>query len=172
MKWFKLPWASNNMPGLLPLTSAAIADYRNHLESFPRTEQPILDYLVRHINGLMCSEIEQVVTRFVKERLALGCRDEATSNYLLSFRRSSIRNATFSEIGRTLALFGNDYRENFDANARQTLDDSDIEKLGIAVSNRNADAHDSPPSITFGELEVAYNVATTVMDAVQQTLQT
>ena len=160
------------MPDLLPLTNAAISDYQHHLESFPNTEQPILDYLVRHINGLMCAEMEQVVTQLIRERLATGCRDEATSNYLLSLRRSSIRNATYSEISRTLALFGNYYRENFDGNARQTLEDSDIEKLGIAVNSRDANAHESPPSITFGELVSAFEVAITVMDAVQQTLQT
>ena len=159
------------MPDILPLTSAAIADYQNHLSQHPTTDQVILDYLTRHINGLMCAEIEQVVTGLIRDRLAIGCRDEVTANYLKSLRRSAIRNATFSEIGRTLALFGNDYRENFDVNARKTLADSDIEKLGIAVKNRDADAHEAPPPITFGELEDAYNVATQVVDAVRQTLE-
>ena len=161
------------MPDLLRLTGAAIADYQNHLGEFPNTDPVIFAYLTRHINGLMCAEIEQVVTRLIRERLERGCRDEATANFLKSLRRSSIRNATVSEIRDAMKLFGDDHRTKFnDLLDQAAVNEESIGKLGMAVGNRDQDAHESPPNITFRELEEAYVVATAVMDAVRLTLET
>ena len=148
-----------------------MADYREHVAKYPNTDLPILAYLTRHINGLMCSEIEQVVTRLVKERLALGCGDEATSNYLTSLRRNAIRNAKFSEVKRTLALFGTLYRDYFDKLVQESLGEAGVERLGIAVGKRDQDAHETPPDITFDELEKAFVVASKMVDAVRVTLE-
>lgn len=161
------------MPDLLPLTNAAISDYRNHLESYPNTDQSILDYLVRHINGLMCSEIEQAVTDLFRTRLAEGSRDASTRSYVeRMLGRSVIRNARFREIRNKLDFFGNSYSQQFYDLVYQSVGEDGIERLGIAVGKRDADAHETPPSITFEELEAAFEVANIVMDAVQQTLET
>ena len=80
-------------------------------------------------------------------------------------------NATVSEIRNTIALFGSTYRERFNDLVRQSANEQDIEKLGIAVRKRNQDAHDNPPDITFRELEEAYTVAICVVDAVGRTLK-
>ena len=136
----------------------------------PDTDSAILAYLTRHINGLMCGEVEQVVTRLIRERLELGCSDDATSNFLKSLRRSTVRNATFREIRGSLALFGETYRDDFSDLVYQSVGESGIEKLGMAVGKRNQDAHENPPDITYLELEEAYTVATTIVDAVQITL--
>ena len=118
----------------------------------------------------MCGEVEQVVTRLIRERLELGCSDDATSNFLKSLRRSTVRNATFREIRGSLALFGETYRDDFSDLVYQSVGESGIEKLGMAVGKRNQDAHENPPDITYLELEEAYTVATTIVDAVQITL--
>ena len=159
------------MPDLLPLTGSAITDYQAHLSRHPSTDPIILAYLARHINGLMCAEIEQVTTRLIRERLEIGCSDTATANFLKSMRRGAIRNAKYSEIRDSLSLFGNEYRDRFSELIQVSIGENGIERLGMAVGKRDQDAHDNPPDITFRELEEAYTIAVTVMDAVQQTLK-
>ena len=163
------------MPLLLPLTGTAIADYQNHLSEYPGTDPVILAYLTRHINGLMCGEIEQVVTRLVVERLATGYSDPETSDFFSAFlksrRTSSIRNATVEEIRNTISCFGPKYREKFNDLVRNAVDNEDIQKLRTAVDKRNEDAHNIPPSITFQELEEAYRIAAAVINAVSITLE-
>lgn len=156
---------------LLPLTDTAIGDYQLHVKQYPGTDREILAYLTRHINGLMCAEIEQSVTRLIRERLEIGCSDTATSNFLKSVGHSSIRNARIGEIRNALARFGDGCKERFDNLVNQTIDEAGIEKLGMAVGKRNQDAHDNPPDITFRELEEAFSVATDVVDAVRLTLE-
>ena len=143
---------------------------------FPNTDPVILAYLTRHINGLMCAEIEQVVTRLVCERLGAGCSDEVALNffpYFLGSRRmSSIRNARVDQIRLTLSSFGSDCQERFDELVREAMNSDDIGRLSVAVKKRNDDAHSIPPTITFQEVEETYKVATAVVDAVQLTLET
>ena len=163
------------MPDLLILTGAAIADYQNHLERYPDTDPVILAYLTRHINGLMCAEIEQVITRLVREKLERGCKDEATANFLKSIhRRSAIANAAVPAIRNALSRVGDDHLERFNTFVYQpeSIGDAGVEKLGIAVRKRNENAHDNPPDITFRELEESYNVAIKVVDAVRHILET
>ncbi len=155
---------------LLPLTDTAIADYSQHINQHPDTDSAILAYLTRHINGLMCAEIEQVVTRLIRARLEIGCSDAATSNYLKSLRRSEIRNAKLSEIKNALSLFGNEYRQRFNDLVDQFVGEDGIAKMGLAVGKRDQDAHENPPNITFRELTETYKIATSVVDAVRLTL--
>ena len=164
------------MPSLLPRTELALSDCREHIDNHPDTNPAILDHLTRHINALMCAEVEQVVTQLIVARLAVGQRDEVAkgffSNFLRERRISSIRNATVKEVRSTLSAFGPDYREKFNELVRQGLDEDEVRrKLETAVSRRNANAHHIPPSITFQELEAAYTVANEVVEAVRVTLE-
>ena len=155
----------------LPLTNAAITDCRDHVNQHPDTDPVISVYLTRHVNGLMCAEIEWVVTRLIRERLEAGCSDNATSNFLKTMRRSVVRNATFAEIRDTLALLGRTYGAKFSELVEQTVAEEGIERLGMAVGKRNQNAHESPPDITFRELEETFRAAIQVVDAVKLTLQ-
>ena len=159
------------MPLLLPLTNAAISDCRNHLNQNPETDPAIIAYLTRHLNGLMCAEIERVITRLVRERLAKGCSDAATASFLQSLGRSSVRNATVSEIRNTIKLLGSPYLERFTLLLEESVGQEGVEKLGIAVGKRNENAHENPPDITFGELEDAFSIANEVVDAARLTLE-
>lgn len=156
---------------LLPLTDTAISDSRQHISQYQNIDPAIPAYLTRYVNGLMCAEIERVVTRLVRERLGKGCSDSATSSFLQSLGRSSVRNATVSEIRNTLKLLGSPYQDKFNHLLEQTIGQDGIEKLGIAVGKRNENAHENPPDITFGELEDAFSIANRVVDAVRLTLE-
>ena len=156
---------------LLPLTETAIKDFKNHITQYPGTDPAISAYLTRHVNGLMCMEIERVVTRLIRDRLAIGCSDTATSNFLNSLGRSSVRNATVKEIRNALNLFGENYKDTFNNLIRQTVKPAEIGKLRIAVENRDKNAHEYPPDITFGELEKAFSIAIKVVEAVKLTLE-
>ena len=156
---------------LLPLTDTAITDCRHHVNQHPDTDPAVVAYLTRYVNGLMCTEIENVVTRLIRARLEIGCSDEATSNFLKSAGRTIVRNAKISEVRGKLALLGIAYKDSFSAELDRTVGEDGIGKLGIAVGKRNENAHDDPPDITFRELEEAYSVATRVVDAVRLTLQ-
>ena len=162
------------MPSPLPRTERAIADFQNLLSQHPHTDGAIQSYLTSHINVLMCAEIEQVVTRLVVERLAVGHRDEDTANFFPNFlqerRISSIRNATVAEIRKTLAAFSPAYREQFDGLISQAVKAEDVQKLREVVEKRNASAHGIPPNITFRELEETYDAAAAIVAAVRQTL--
>ena len=156
---------------LLPLTETAIKDCQDHMNKYPDTDPAIFAYLARHVNGLMCMEIERVVTRLIRDRLALGCSDIATSNFLKSMGRSSVRNATISEIRNTIRLLGNDYRDTFNILVDQSVEQADIEKLGRAVGKRNENAHEDPPNITFRDLQEVFPIAVKVVEAVKLTLE-
>ena len=158
------------MPLLLPMTDTAIADCRNHINSHPDIDLAILAYLTRHVNGLMCAEIETVVTRLIRERIEQGC-DNAAANFLASFRRSVVRNAKYAEIGDKLALFGDEFKQRYEDAVDNSVGESGIQKLGIAVGKRDDTAHRAPPNITFKELEEAYTAATAIVDAVAVALQ-
>ncbi len=164
------------MPHLLPLTWTAIADYREHLGQYPDTDPVILAYLTRHINGLMCAEIEQVITSLVCERQGVGHKDEESLNFFPNFlnsrRISSIRNARVAQMRIVLSSFGPNYQKKFDKLVRETVDPEGIGKLNTAVKKRNDDSHNIPPTIIFQEVEETYQVATAVIDAVKQTLET
>lgn len=160
------------MPPLLPLTELALADYRGHIARYPDTDHAVLDYLVRHINSMMCAEVELVATRLIRERLEFGCRDAATANFLKSLGRSSVRSAKFGELRDSIALLGSTYRARFSDLVHQSVGDAGVEKLGTSVAKRDQAAHERPPSITFQELEAAYTVANQVVEAVRLTLET
>ena len=156
---------------LLPLTETAIKDCQDHINQYPDTDPAIFAYLARHVNGLMCTESERVVTRLIRDRLAIGCSDNATANFLKSLGRSSVRNATISEIRHTIHLLGNDYRDTFISLVNQFVGQEGIEKLGIAVGKRNENAHENPPNITIIELEEVFSIAAKVVEAVKLTLE-
>ena len=42
--------------------------------------------------------------------------------------------------------------------------------MGMAVGNRDKNAHDDPPNVTFRELEDAFKVATEVVNAAKLAL--
>ena len=164
------------MPELLPRTGKAIENYRNHLRQYPDTDPEILAYLTRHINGLICGEIEQEVTHLIAERLRVGYKDEESAlfipNLLKSRNISSIRNARVREIRDTLSSFSTAYRDKFNGLVSQTVGETGINRLSTAVQKRNDSSHGIPPVIEFQEVEETYRVAIAVIDAVRQTLQT
>lgn len=81
-----------------------------------------------------------------------------------------IRNATFAEIKGKMKLFGPQYESTFQSIFDQTVEEGGKEKLGIAVENRDTNAHDDPVDITLNELEDAFDVATKMVAAVQDAL--
>lgn len=155
---------------LLPLTDTAISDCRRHVKQHSDTDPAIIAYLTRHVNGLMCAELEAVVTRLIRDRLKLGCSDNATLNFVNSLQRGTVRNARYREIRSTIKLLGSSYEERFCELVTSAVGEEGIGKLGIAVGKRNEDAHETPPDVTFRELEEAYSVATSVVLAVSRTL--
>ena len=157
---------------LLPLTQTAISDSRSHLAQFPGADPVVGSYLTRYANWLMCAEIEKVVSELIRNRLLAGCGDQATASFVRSIRRGAVRNATFAEIREKVSLFGSQYRANFDELISQTVEEGGKEKLGIAVENRNTNAHDHPEDITLRELEDAFSVASKVVEAVRDVLST
>lgn len=156
---------------LLPFTEAAIADCRQHLNQHPDIDPVISAYLARYVNGLMCAEIEQVVSGLIRARLEKGCSDTATFNFLKSLQRGVVRNAKIGEIKTTIGLLGREYRDTFDNLINRNVGDEGIDRLGRAVSERNRNAHDAPPDITFGELEEVIPFAKKVVEAVRLTLE-
>ena len=161
----------SNMADLLPLTALAIEDCRDHMSRHLDIDQVIVDYLVRHVNALLCAEIEREVSRLIRERLENGCSDAETLNYVLRYiRHGAVQNATFQEIKQKLSYFDDSFGEKFDRLVRNSIGDEGIGRLSLAVEKRNATSHDSPPSITFGELDDAFSAATVLVDSVRATL--
>lgn len=107
----------------------------------------------------------------IRDRLERGCSDAATFNFLTSWQRGVVRNAKIGEIRNTIGLLGREYRDTFDNLINRNVGDEGIDRLGRAVSERNRNAHDAPPDITFGELEIALTFARKVVDAVRLTLE-
>ena len=122
----------------------------------------------------MCAEVEDVVTRIIHERieqsLEKGC-DSPAASFVKSRLRSAIRNAKYDEIRSTIAKFGADYEKRFEASVTSEVGEKGISQLGLAVWNRNAIAHKSPPNITFQELESTYAVAEDVVGIVEAVLK-
>ena len=160
-----------NVALLLPLTDTAISDCRQHISKYPDIDPAIPAYLTRHVNGLMCTEIEQVITRLIQERIGKGCNDTATSNFMKSMGKSYVRNAKVSEIRDTIKNLGIEYQEKLNLLLEQTVGQDGIDKLGITVGKRNENAHKDPPDITFRELEDVFSIAARVVEAVRLTLE-
>ena len=156
---------------LLPLTETAIKDCRDHINQYPDIDPVISVYLARYVNGLMCMEIEKVVNSLIRARLAMECNDTATSNFPKLLGMRSVRNATVKEMRNALNLFGKEYKNTFNNLVRHAVNPTDIGKLKIAVKNRNKNAHEHPPDITFGELEEAFSIAVKVVEAFKLTLE-
>ena len=91
--------------------------------------------------------------------------------FLKSMRRGAVRNAKYSEIRNTIGLFGGEYRSRFEDLVDNSVGEAGIGVLGMAVDTRTKTAPETPPNITFRELEETYVVATTVVDFVGQVLQ-
>ena len=157
---------------LLPLTQTAISDCQHHLDQHPDVDPVVTAYLTRYINGLMCAEIESVVARFIRERLERGCSDTATSSFLSAVRKDLIRSARFAEIRQQIALLGEDYEEKLVSLVDQAVGEDGKQKLGNAVVNRNANAHERPTDITFSELQEAFKAATKIVESVRTVLTT
>ena len=148
----------------------AITDCRNHINTYSGIDPVIVAYLTRHVNGLMCTEIESVITQLIRERIEAGC-DESASNFLKSMPRSVVRNAKYAEIRDKIALFGAQYRLQFEEAVNNSVGEEGIQALGIAVGKRNDAAHREPPDITFREMERAYAAATAIVRAASIVLQ-
>ena len=161
------------MADFLPLTTLAIEDCREHFTQHPDIDQAIVDYLVRHVNGLLCAEVEQVVTDLFRSRLEKGTNDVATARYIRrTLGRSVVRNVKYREIKDKIAFFGDDFGIKFEEFVENSVGEEGVETLGMAVGKRDQDAHHQPPSITFSELEEAHRVASLVVEDVQKTLET
>ena len=156
---------------MLPLTDTAIEDYQQHIKQYPETNSEIKAYLTRHINGLMCAEIERSLTSLIRERLERGSCDAATANFMKSISYGSPRNAQYKELKKILCRFGVGYEKSLDRRLSQIMNEGGIEKLGVAVAKRNQNAHDNPPDITFRELKEAFAVANAIVEAVQITFE-
>ena len=165
------PLRRETMNLLLPLTGTALIDCRNHVDRYSETDPAIMAYLTRHVNGLMCAEIESTITRLIHERLVNRCIDTATVNFIASKRKTTIRNATFGEIRGAMKLLGVAYDKKFGDLVRLNVGEEGIERLAMSVGKRNKTAHDIPPDITFGELEDTYKIATQIVDAVRLSLE-
>lgn len=162
---------SKKMELLLPRTETAITDCRQHLSQHPDIDPAVSAYLARYVNGLMCAEIEQVVSGLIRARLEKGCSDAATFNFLTSWQRGWVRSAKIGEIRDTIGLLGGNYKDTFNNLINQNVGDEGSGKLGRAVSDRNQNAHENPPDITFRELEDVIPFAKKVVEAVRLTLE-
>lgn len=157
---------------LLPLTDTAIENCRNHLAAHPDTDAAVSAYLARHINSLMCAEIEMVVTNLIKARVRAGCNDAVTANLLNSLRRSIVRNAQYGEIRNSLKTLSAEIADRFELLVELNVGERGKTMLGNAVAKRNESAHERPPSVTFEELEQVYSVAVAIVKSAQEVLET
>ena len=95
----------------------------------------------------------------------------AGSNFLKSLSQSAVCNAKYREITSVIKRFGSDYEERLKESVTSEVGERGISQLGLAVWNRNAIAHKSPPNITFHELETTYAVAEDVVGIVEAVLK-
>ena len=156
---------------LLPLTDTAIEHCRDHLGAHPDTDPAVTSYLARHVNSLMCAEIEVVVSRIIEQRVQAGCSDEVASNFLASLRRNVIRNAKYDEIQGKLKILGQQIAARFEERINETVGEDGKNRLGVAVKKRDDAAHREPPDITFNEVVAAYADATVIVGLVAEVLQ-
>ena len=155
---------------LLPLTDTAIEHCREHLAAHPDTDPAVTAYLARHVNSLMCAEIEIVVTNLIETRVRAGCNDAVTANLLNSLRRNIVRNAQYGEIRNSLKTLSPEIADHFERLVELNVGERGKTMLGNAVAKRNESAHERPPSVTFEELEQVYSVAVEIVKSAQEVL--
>ena len=140
----------------------------------PDTDTAVSAYLTRHVNVLMCAEIESVVSKLVLEKVERSYGTPA-ANFLNSIRKGRkgfIPNAQYSEIVQALGLFGTAYRDEFKKAVNEAVGEEGIAMLGIAVGKRNETAHtQTQPDITFREVETAFEVADAIVSIARDILQ-
>ena len=141
------------------------------MDEYPNSDAVISAYLTLYVNGLMCAEIESVISELIQGRIESGCSDEVALSAVRIRKLGTIRSARIDEVRKTLKQLGSEYVSSFNELVDQSLGEEGKGRLGTAVRNRNETAHRTPPDITFADLEKAYDAATKMVDAVRATLE-
>ncbi len=159
----------------LPRTETALGDCHAHFGSVAAAQvaidaTAIESYLAHHVAVMLCAEIEATVHAYVIERMEMGGCDEPTKAWIRSFKRGVVRNAKHSEIADVVGRFGPEFKDRYENLVTDAVGEAGIAQLGNAVGVRDSTAHDTPPTITFRELERAVVVAKSVLQAVRTSL--
>lgn len=158
----------------LPRTETALAECRRHLAAVDAAATPIESsavaaYLASHVAIVLCGEVEATVSAYFDELIdADGCGPVVTK--LAKARKGTTRSAKVGDIAVALDRIGHDVRLKFEAELDKSVGEAGVARLGNAVGIRDQTAHAAPPAITFGELELAAEVARKVLEAVRQAM--
>lgn len=157
------------MKRMLPRTETALEECRAHLEISSSYGTPIESYLTNHIAVLLCSELETTVRELVHEH-AFVLSEDPVADFVRKFTKNIVRNAKHSEIKDVVGGFGTEYKEAYDLHVRLSIGDGGILRIANTVSHRDDVAHRIPQQLSFVDVDMAYQAAEKIVEAVATTL--
>ena len=153
------------MNSYLPRTLLALEECEQHLSITGTTGTSIESYLTQHILVILCAEMQQEIYRIVKEKTA-----KHTNGPILQFISAAqvrmLRSVKTGEICGFLACFDTKHKELFN----NSLTDQEIGAYNNAITDRHDVAHRQGANITFSELKNAFNIASKILQTVNNIL--
>lgn len=135
---------------------SALNTCKLHLDSLDKSDPNRVEiefYLVSGLVILIVSEYEELIERMFTER-ADRCGDKHVAQYVRTNIARRFRSPDLGKVTKTLAQFGDDYKQNFSAAILNTEHHAAWDNIMRA---RHAVVHKSGSlNITFGELLTTY----------------
>jgi len=164
------------MDVVLPRTDLALEICRSHIVVAGFADPPldtnvIEAYLARHLVIQLCAEVEETIGRLVDTRIAASGCDEEALRYIRSRGGSAVRNARSSEIADMLGQLSASLRKRYLDSVAASVGDAGAALLGNVVTARNSIAHGSPASMSLREVAEAVEVASAIVIAARDALE-
>ena len=149
-----------------PEVDTALTVCRQHLTNTNSFGTEIEAFLTRYMLVVIYGDFERTIKRMLVQRAAVT-RDRQVESFIDSAVDFIVRRILTSEIAGILGKFDATYKRAFQARVNGTRAETFFNNI---VTNRHSTAHGAPATMTYRELESAYNEGHAVLDEVQGAL--
>jgi hypothetical protein len=140
----------------------AMDSCKKHLDTTKTRGTEIESYIVGYMLVAICSEFEIMFNKIIEVR-AKRSKDQHLCNFIKSSNRQLARSMFLGDIAGSLGRFGDDWKKAFHAAANGTPAHVGLDSI---MTNRTAVAHLAGTTMTFAELEAAYQAACGILMAI------
>ena len=155
------------MSRYLVRTRFVFEECKNYLQNTGAWGTSVESYLTEHILVVLCGDMQQELYKIAEDR-AQQSGDQALHEFVSGASVKILRSIRKKEIAIFIRLFGNDFKEKFNA----SLDDRDVTIYNNAVIQRNRVAHQGGGTMTFNELPDAIFAAYKILESAEEALIT
>jgi hypothetical protein len=149
---------------------AALEDCQRHLDSTGSNGTQVEAILTAYVSAVIYAAFEKQVRRIVAARVAEAGDDGYVGNFASYASTKLVRSIKIGDLAGAAAWFHSDCKSRFHLH----LDSEAHSAWDTIMSNRHGIAHEEGDAVvsnlTFGELQVLYPRALTVLDCLERAL--